>query len=143
MSGPKPEVPEGLAPPEPKNPIGEQDDRNLGLAERTPVNPLPPSGSEDPRYHFTDRSIVVSAAAAGAAFLLAPQNLKRRYLFIQNQSAENIFVDFGQRAVNGVPSIKVKPDGTLVMDDRVSFVDTSDVWVFAATAGDAICAREY
>ena len=86
----------------------------------------------------TDRSGTISSG--GVAQTLANANTSRKYLIIQNLSAENLYINFTTTAVQGQPSLLLLPNGSFVMEG--SFVSTEAVSIIGATTGSAFAAKE-
>lgn len=87
---------------------------------------------------LTDRS--GSITAGGASQQLAAALATRRYLLVQNNSAEVLWVNFGTAAVGDQPSVSIPIAGTFVMDG--GFVDTQAVNIIGATTGSKFTAKE-
>ena len=89
---------------------------------------------------LVDRSGSIASGAASQT--LMGSNPMRRYLFVQNQAAEAMWIDFGgQAAVADKPAIQLPANGgSFVMEG--SFVDTRAITVIAATTGSKFTAKE-
>lgn len=87
----------------------------------------------------TDRSGTITTG--GTSQQLAASNAVRIYLFVENVSAENLWINFGAgAAVANQPSIKIVPNGSFVMES--TFVCTQAVQIIGATTGSAFTAKE-
>jgi hypothetical protein len=87
---------------------------------------------------LTDRSGTITAG--GTAQQLAAANTSRKYFFVQNLSAENMWVNFTTTAVASQPSIRLTPGSSFTLEG--GFVSTEAVHVIAATTGSAWSAKE-
>jgi hypothetical protein len=87
---------------------------------------------------LTNRSGTITLG--GTAQTLAAVNATRRYLFIQNLSVGDLWLNFTTTAVAAQPSIKLAAGDSFVMEG--SFVSTELVSVFGATTGQAWAAKE-
>lgn len=87
-----------------------------------------------------DRSAAITTG--GTAQTLMAQNSGRQYLFIQNISVENVWINFGVTAVQDSPSIRLIPGAVFEMGADNGRVFTSLVSVIAATTGSKIVAKE-
>jgi hypothetical protein len=67
-------------------------------------------------------------------------NSDRKYLFVQNLSVGNIWINFGIAAVQDQPSIKLPPDASFVME--AGYIDTQAVHLIGATTGQKFVAKE-
>ncbi len=85
-----------------------------------------------------DRSGTLTAG--GTAQLLAAANPTRVYLFIQNVSSANLWINFTSAAVQSQPSILLLPYGSFVME--ANFVSTEAVYIVGATTSQAWVAKE-
>lgn len=66
----------------------------------------------------------------------------RHYLFIQNQSSANLYINFTTAAVaTGQPSIMIPPQGSFVQEGL--FVSSEQVNIIGATTGQAFAAKEF
>lgn len=106
-----------------------------------PINPsgtaiiaqiLPSNGD------FTDRSGTVTVG--GTAQQLAPANTSRKYLFIQNNSSGDLWINFGANATTAQPSVKVEAGANFFWES--SFVPSSSISVIGATTGQTFTAKE-
>lgn len=97
-----------------------------------PVPIKPGSGT------LTDRSGTITAGATAQA--LAASNSSRKYLIIQNNSAESLWVNFTTTAVQSQPSLQLLPNGSLVMES--GYISTEAVSIIGATTGSAFTAKE-
>lgn len=79
-------------------------------------------------------------AAGATSQQVFAENPGRKYLLFQNQSAENMFLDFGINAVADVPAIRIPPGASFVMES--SFVSGDSVHVIAATLGSKFTAKQ-
>lgn len=96
------------------------------------TRPIPRVGT------FTDRSGTITAGAASQEVMAA--NAARQYLFFQNVSDEDQWINFGTAAVANQPSIKVTPGGSFVMES--GFINTGALNVIGTTTGKAFTAKE-
>lgn len=87
---------------------------------------------------FTDNSGTVTAG--GTSQQAAAANAGRKYLLIQNQSTDTLYVNFGTAAVVGQPSIALVPasgsglgGGSLVFES--SFVPNGTINILGASTG--------
>lgn len=82
-------------------------------------------------------------AAGGVSQQVFAANRGRQYLIVQNQSAGNVWVNFGVAAVEGPPSIKILPDASLQLSSAgTGVVPTATVNIRGATLGQAFTAKE-
>lgn len=88
---------------------------------------------------FIDRSGTITAG--GTSQQLSAAFATRKYLFIQNQSSEDLYVNFTTNAVIGQPSIKIPPNASFVMES--SGVTGEKINIIGATTGDAYAAKEW
>lgn len=72
--------------------------------------------------------------------MLPISDVNRKYMFFQNTSTDNLWIDFSVDAVPNSPSIKLLPDAEFVM--QLSFVSTEFVTFFGAKTGQTYTARE-
>ena len=86
---------------------------------------------------LTNRSGTITSG--GTSQELAAANTSRKYLFVQNVSTGDLWVNFGTAAVTTQPSIKLMPDASLTM---TGFVSTQAVNIIGATTGQAFTAKE-
>lgn len=93
---------------------------------------------EPQRGAFTDRSGTINIGATSQQ--LAPANPNRRFLFVQNLSAGDLWINFGAPATQGQPSIKLRPEAAWCMELNV--VSTDQVTIIGAAAGQAYAAKE-
>lgn len=110
-----------------------------GTDGATPVVVTPAGGA------LTDaaaRTITVG----GTSQTVFAANAARRYLIIQNLSADELFVNFGAAATAGSPSIGLAPadgaipGGTVIFEG--SYIPTSSVTIIGATTGDSFSAKQ-
>lgn len=103
-----------------------------GTASIGTVTTTPTAGT------LTNRSGTITVG--GTAQQLMAANASRKYLFIQNLSTENMWINLTTTATTGQPSIKLLPNGVFSMEG--AFVSTESVSVIAATTGSAYTAKE-
>lgn len=97
-------------------------------ATRSEIAPTPGS--------LTDRS----GSTLAASKQIAAANPARKYFFIQNTSASDIWLNFGDDASDAGGSILIKANGSFVMEG--SYISTQSVNVFASGAGLSYTAKE-
>lgn len=90
------------------------------------------------RGFITDRS--GSITAGGTAQSLCSASTNRRYIFIENISSGDLWVDIGVTAVADQPSIKIVAGAAFVMEDQ--FVATGPFSIIGATTGQKFVAKE-
>lgn len=88
--------------------------------------------------NLTDRS--GSLVAANIAQQLMAANINRRYLFIQNLSTVDLWINFSAPAIAGQPSLKLPPNSGFAMEG--TFVTTEAVSVIGTVVGQTWCAKE-
>ncbi len=71
----------------------------------------------------------------GSSVQLAPADASRQYLFIQNVASANLWVNFGNPATLGPPSVLLTPN--FGYESASGFVITSAVYGWATTANSA------
>lgn len=86
----------------------------------------------------TDRSGTIAAPAA--AQQLAPANLTRRWLFVQNNSLNDMWLNFGVDAVASQPSILIAAGGS--WESSPAFCPSTSVSIYGTLLGDAFTAKE-
>ncbi|MDO8614615.1 MAG: hypothetical protein Q7T33_02625 [Dehalococcoidia bacterium] len=99
---------------------------------RPDVVTIPVAGSQ------TDRSSTITTGGTSQQVMAA--NSSRKYLFFQNVSDTDMWINFGTAAVATQPSIYVKTLTGYVLEG--SFVDTQALNVLCATTGKAYTAKE-
>lgn len=68
-------------------------------------------------------------------------NANRRAFFFQNQSSQNLFIDFGTGvAILGPPSIKILPGGSYSLGS--TFIETGKVSVIGSVTGLIFSAKQ-
>ncbi len=77
----------------------------------------------------------------GTSQLAVPTNNNRRYLFIQNVDAGDLWVNFNLAATIGQPSIKLATGERFVMESSVIFL--YDVYVIGATTGQEFVIKTF
>lgn len=87
---------------------------------------------------LTDKSGTITSG--GVAQTLAAANTARKYIIIQNNSVESLWINFTTTAVQTQPSIQLLPNGSYVME--ASFVSTELISIIGATTGSAFSAKE-
>lgn len=88
---------------------------------------------------MTDRSGTITTGGTAQQVMAASAN--RRYLFFQNVSEIDLWINYGAtNAVANQPSIKVGPDGSMVLEG--SSISGERVSVFGTTTGAAYTAKE-
>lgn len=90
------------------------------------------------RGSLTNRSGTITEG--GTAQTLAAANSSRKYLFVQNLSSENLWINFTTAAAQNQPSLRLAPGDSFVMEDL--FVSTEAVSIIGATTGSAFAAKE-
>lgn len=91
-----------------------------------------------PAGTLTNRS--GSITLGGTAQQLAAANTARRYLFVQNISAGDLWINFTTTAVADQPSIQMPSGATFDMEG--SFVSTEAISIIGATTGQKFVAKE-
>jgi hypothetical protein len=120
------------------NPAPATGNINLSLTSY-PQTTSPISGTIVPtKGKFTDRS--GSIVAPNTAQQLMAANVNRRFLFIQNLSTNDLWINFTIPAVIGQPSLKLPSNSGFSMEG--SFVTTEAVSVIGSTTGQTWCAKE-
>ena len=76
----------------------------------------------------------------GTSQLLAAANVNRRYLFMQNNSTADLWINFGVAAVISQPSIRLFAGDNFVMESM--FISTQTVNIIGATTGQAFSTKE-
>lgn len=90
---------------------------------------------------FTDGSGTITTG--GTSQQARPQNLGRQFLFIQNVSTADLWVNFGVAAVQNQPSIKLTPNSAVEFSLGASgLVPTASVNIVGATTGQAYVVKE-
>lgn len=94
---------------------------------------------------LTDGSGTITTG--GTAQQVFAANSSRKYMLIQNQSTDTLYVNFGTAAVVGQPSMALQPanganqaGGSLSFEDN--FVPNTTVSIIGATTGDAFVAKQ-
>lgn len=87
---------------------------------------------------FTNRSGTI--ALGGTRQQVMAANSSRKYLFFQNVSDTDMWINFGVNAVADQPSIYIAPGADYVLES--SFVSTQAVDVMCATTGKSYTAKE-
>lgn len=87
---------------------------------------------------LTDRSGTI--AVGGTSQVLAAANAARRYLFVQNISTGDLWINFGVAAVQNQPSVQLEAFAAFVMEG--TFISTDSVTIIGATTGQAFTAKE-
>lgn len=87
---------------------------------------------------LTDGSGTITTGGTSQEVFAA--NTSRRYLLIQNVSAEDLWVQFGGAAVQDQPSVKLGPSDALIFDG--SFIPTEQAQIIGATTGSEFTAKE-
>lgn len=105
---------------------------NVGIVGTANVNVLANTGP------MLNRSGTITTGGVSQQIMVA--NANREYLFVQNLSTENLFINFGAAASIGQPSMKIPPDGSFVMESK--FVASDAVFIAGATTGSAFTAKE-
>lgn len=88
---------------------------------------------------LVDRSGTITAG--GTAQTLAAVNSTRRYLFIQNVSTSDLWINFTTAAAQTQPSFKLIPNSSFVMEG--AFITSEAVSIIGATTGQAFVSKEY
>ncbi|MNV12917.1 hypothetical protein D3C71_1035420 [compost metagenome] len=87
---------------------------------------------------LTNRSGTITAG--GTSQVLMAANATRKYLFIQNVSVNDLWIDFGTAAIANQPSIKLVANAVYIQEN--SFVSTQAVNIIGATTAQAYTAKE-
>lgn len=95
-------------------------------------------GSAVAQGTYTDKSGTITTG--GTAQSLAAANASRRYLMVQNNSAGDLWINFGVTAIVGQPSIRLQPGDAWIEDG--TFVNTGSVSIIGATTGQTFSAKE-
>lgn len=94
-----------------------------------------PSGSA-----LTDASGTITSG--GVAQLLMAANASRKYLLVQNQSNDPLWINFdGTDAVAGQPSLQIPANGGSY-ERAAGFVPTGAISIIGATTGDAFTTKQ-
>lgn len=73
-----------------------------------------------------------------------PENYGRQYLFIQNISSGDLWINFhDNEAEPDQPSIKIVPDAAISWESGFGFVPTSEVHLYGAHTGQAFVIKEF
>lgn len=67
-------------------------------------------------------------------------NASRKYLFVQNLSTGNLYINFGSAATQGSGSILLLPNASFAME--ASYTSTQTVNIIGATTGQAYTAKQ-
>lgn len=84
--------------------------------------------------------IGTAITAGGVSQACLASNAGRRYLFVQNNSAGPLWIDFGTAAVLAPPAIQLAPGASFVFE--ASWCSSQQVNIIGATTGQAYTARE-
>lgn len=87
---------------------------------------------------LTDRSGTI--AAGGTSQQLAAANTSRKYIFIQNTSTGNLYVNFGSAASVTVGSILIPANSSFVMEQ--GYISTQVINIIGATTSQTYIAKE-
>lgn len=87
---------------------------------------------------LTNRSGTITTG--GTAQTLAAANANRRYLFIQNLSSSELWINFTTAAAQSQPSIRLDAGASFTMEG--SFVSTELISIIGSTTGQAFSAKE-
>jgi hypothetical protein len=87
---------------------------------------------------LVDKSGTITAGGTAQTLSAAKS---RKYLFIQNLSVSNLYINFTSAASASVGSVVIIPGGSFVQEG--SFVSSELVSVFGATTGQAFTAKEF
>jgi hypothetical protein len=91
---------------------------------------------------YSDRSDKIVLGGTCNARPAIPANPARLSAFIHNPSAvDTLFIELGQKAVQGVPSIAIPPLQSWSMEEP-GVVDPRDIYIIGPTTGGAFIARE-
>lgn len=82
-----------------------------------------------------------SITTGGSNQTLASTNLNRKYIFIQNTSSGNLYVNFTNAATTTGNSITLVPNASFVMEN--GFVTTEAIQIIGATTGQTFVAKEF
>jgi len=107
----------------------------IGGAPVSPANAVPVTGATGT---LTDGSGTIATASTNQQIFAA--NAARKYLFIQNVSASDLWINFTTSAVIAQPSILIAPQGAFALEDN--FISTEAVNIIGATAGQAFTAKQ-
>jgi len=102
------------------------------------LNILYPPSSGGGGGTLTDRSGTITTG--GTAQQLAPVNVTRRYLFVENVGTAILWINFTTTAVQSQPSIEIPAGYSFVMED--GFVSTELISIIGPTTGQAFTAKE-
>lgn len=97
--------------------------------------PFAPVGMSAP-VSLADHSSVIEKEDVSQ--LVMEANANRKYLFIQNASTKDLWINFSETAVRDQPSIKLMAGGTFVMEN---FVSTESINVIG-NKGQGFVAKE-
>lgn len=97
------------------------------------VTPTPAAGA------LTDGSGTLTAGGTSQQVFAA--NTSRKYLLVQNNSAEAMWVNFGVAAVTTQPSIQLGPNGGSI-EYEDNFVPSGTVNIIGATTSDVFTAKQ-
>lgn len=94
------------------------------------------------RSSYDDRHVDRSGAIAvgGTSQLASPVTQDRCYMFFQNLSTGDLWLNYGGPATAGAGSIRIPPGA--VATEEGNFVTTEEVWILGATAGQAFTFKE-
>ena len=90
--------------------------------------------------NLTDASGTIAVNATSQQIFAA--NTNRRYLLIQNNANEDLWINFGGAANIGQPSIRLFAAGAGSIVCEGTFIPTQSVTIIGATAGSAYTAKE-
>lgn len=92
-----------------------------------------------PSATWADHSGTITAGGTSQQLMAA--NANRRGFFVQNLSAEDLFIMDGAAAMAGQPSLKIPPDG--LYETPANGTPTTAINIIGATTGSAFSAREF
>jgi len=101
----------------------------------TGANPLPVTGGTG---SLTDGSGTITTASTSQQIFAA--NSARKYLFIQNSSVNNMWINFTSAAILGQPSILISPGSVFTMENN--FISNEAINIIGATANATFTAKE-
>jgi hypothetical protein len=81
-----------------------------------------------------------SITTGGTSQQIFAANATRQYLFIENLSSGNLYVNFGSAATQGSGSIMIVPNGSFVMENGT--VSNQTVNIIGATSAQAFTAKQ-
>lgn len=86
-------------------------------------------------------AVSLAIVAGGTAQQVFAANPNRRYLIIQNQSNDPLWINFGAAATAAPPSIQIATNGGSYIFEG-AFIPTGSISIIGATTGDMFSAKE-